>query len=240
MNKVLPGLFLVFLLLQTVYASEIRHGDNNWQIFHAFTFEGDLGAAQDGNAKALDLSGWIGGDVNRLWLKSEQKTFGQYDKKSEIQALYGRNISQFWDAQIGIRHDFSTDFSAQQPNYLTVGFEGLASYMFETNARIFLSDQGNYSARIKQEIDIFITQKLISQPYFEAEFFAQNVPNQEVKSGLAEIEAGILTRYEISRKFAPYFALRYHAKTFSTASLARNTGQRVDNFIASAGIRLRF
>ncbi|NBV28943.1 hypothetical protein EBS02_08020 [bacterium] len=106
-------------------------------------------------------------------------------------------------------------------NYLTVGLEGLAPYMFETIAQIFLSDQGNYSARFKQEVDIFITQRLIMQPYFETEIFAQDVEKLEVKSGISDLELGLITRYEISRKFAPYFALRYHTKTFGTANLAK-------------------
>lgn len=240
----LKSCLVFFLFVKIASAQDVKqgmnHGADHAQIYHAFTLEAESGQARDGKARSLDLDGWIGGDDNRLWLKSEQKTFGKYDKKSEVQALYGRNISQFWDAQVGIRHDFRTDFSSQQINYLTVALEGLAPQMFETNAQIFLSDQGNYSARLKQEVDILLTQRLIMQPYFEAEVFAQDVPKIEVKSGLAEIEAGIVTRYEISRKFAPYFALRYHTKTFSTANLARQTGERVDNFIASVGLRLRF
>jgi len=34
--------------------------------------------------------------------------------------------------------------------------------------------------------------------------------------------------------------LRYHTKTFGTADLAKQLGQRVDNFIAAVGIRLKF
>ncbi len=234
--------FIIFLFsAPIVFAAEMHHGSDHPQIFHAFTVEVDAGQdSKNMGATALDLDGWIGGDFNRLWLKSEKKTFGKYDKKSEVQALYGRNIAQFWDAQIGVRHDFSTDFSSQNVNYLTLALEGLAPYLFETNIQIFISDQGNYSARLKQEIDVLITQKLILQPYFEAEFFAQNVPKQQVKSGLAEIEAGIITRYEITRKFAPYFALRYHAKTYGTANEARSSGDMVEDFISSIGVRLRF
>jgi copper resistance protein B len=88
-------------------------------------------------------------------------------------------------------------------------------------------------------VDILITQKLIMQPYFEAEFFAQDVERIKVRSGLAEIETGILTRYEISRKFAPYFALRYHAKTFGTAHV-KNDNERINDVIMSVGIRIKF
>ncbi len=235
-------IFLISLLFlsQNVNAEEMKHGSDGPSIYHAFTAEGEIGEARDGRAKGFDLDGWMGGDDNRLWLKSEQKSFGQYDQKSEVQALYGRNISQFWDAQIGMRHDFSTDFTSNNVNYLTVALEGLAPYMFETNVQLFLSDQGNYSARFKQEVDILLTQRLIMQPYIEAEMFVQNVPKLQVKSGLAEIETGIVTRYEMSRKFAPYIAFRYHTKTGSTANLSQKLGDRVDNFIASVGLRVRF
>lgn len=241
-------IFLILFFISRTACATTHHGEEDHSkllhgssaIFHAFTIEADVGGAKDGGAKTFDLDGWIGNESDRLWLKSEQKTFGEYDRKSEIQALYGKNISQFWDAQLGVRHDFSTDFSSQNVNYLALGFEGLAPYLFETNAQIFLSDKGNYSSRIKQEIDILITQKLITQPYIEAEFFAQNVPELNVKSGLSEIEAGVLTRYEITRKFAPYFALCYHTKTSGTKDLAQKNGERVDDFILSVGLRIRF
>jgi copper resistance protein B len=237
--------FLVFCLFAKIASAQnlkegMNHGEDHQQIFHAFTVEADIGKASDGGSKGFDLSGWIGGDYNRLWLKSEKKNYGDFEEKFEAQALYSRNFTQFWDAQIGVSHDFSTDFTPANVNYLTIGLEGLAPQMFETEAQIFLSDEGNYSARFKQEVDIFLTQRLITQPYFETEIFAQNVRELEVKSGISDLEIGLMTRYEITRKFAPYFALRYHTKTFGTADLAKELNQKVDNFIIAAGIRLRF
>lgn len=219
---------------------EMNHGDDHAQIYHAFTAEADVGEARDSRSKGFDLSGWVGGDYNRLWINGEKKNYGNYEEKFEIQALYSRNFTQFWDAQIGISHDFSTDFTAQKLSYLTIGLEGLAPQMFETKVQVFLSEKGNCSARLKQEVDIFITQKLITQPYFETEIFAQDVDELEVKSGISDLEIGAETRYEITRKFAPYFAFRYHTKTFGTADLARQLSQRVDNFVVAGGIRLRF
>ena len=81
-----------------------------------------------------------------------------------------------------------------------------------------------------------LTQKLIMQPYLETEIFAQDVRKLEVESGISDFEVGVMTRYEITRKFAPYVAFRYHTKTFGTANLAKKLGQRVDNFIAVAEI----
>lgn len=236
---------LVFFLFAKVALAEdvvqgMNHGDDHQQIFHAFTVEADVGEARDGRSKGFDLSGWIGGDYNRLWLKSEKKKYGDDEEEFEAQALYSRNIAQFWDVQIGVTHDFSTDSTSQNLNYLTIGLEGLAPQMFETEAQLFLSEKGNYSARFKQEVDIFITQRLITQPYFETEIFAQDVEELEARSGISDLEFGIMTRYEITRKFAPYFALRYRTKTFGTADLAKQLSQRVDNFIVAGGVRLRF
>jgi len=236
---------VVFFLFAKIASAEdakqgMDHGGDHQQIYHGFTVEADAGEARDGGSKSFDLSGWVGGDYNRLWVKSEKKNYGKYEEKFEAQALYSKNFAQFWDAQIGVSHDFSTDFTSQNLNYFTIGLEGLAPQMFETEAQIFLSEKGNYSARLKQEVDILITQRLIIQPYFETELFAQDVNELEVKSGISDLEVGLITRYEITRKFAPYFALRYHTKTFGTADLAKQLGERVDNFIMSGGIRLRF
>lgn len=231
-------LFLILLLPKNIFAAEhAGHGEDHSQIFHSFKIETDVGSK---NSRTFDLDGWVGSDYNRLWLKSEQKTFGKYEKKSEVEALYSRNVEEFWDAQIGMRHDFRSDFSSKPTNYLTIALHGLAPYFFETNAQIFLSDDGDYSARLKQEIDILITQKLIVQPYLEAEIFAQDVDKQEVRSGITNIETGILTRYEITKKFAPYFSIRYATKTFGTANLAKQNGEKTNDFIAGIGLRLKF
>lgn len=242
MRKILLTKFfcLAFLFSQNSFADGNDHGKDHSQIYHAFTFEGDIGEARDGRSKSFDLDGWIGGDYNRLWINSEKKQYGDYEEKFEVQALYSRNVAQFWDTQIGASHDFSTDFTSNNLNYFVIGLEGLAPQSFETKVQAFLSEKGNYSFRVKQEVDVFLTQRLITQPYFETEIFAQDVDELEEKKGIADFEAGLVTRYEITRKFAPYFALCYHTKTFGTANYAKKIGERVDNFIISGGIRLRF
>ena len=217
-----------------------NHGKDHDQIFHAFTLELNAGKANNGKSKNFDFSGWIGGDYNRLWINSDKKKYGNFEEKLEIQALYSRNISQFWDSQIGISHDFSSDYSKKRVNHFTLGFEGLAPQMFETRGHILLSEKGNLSLRLKQEIDIFLTQRLIAQPFIETEIFAQEVKELEIGSGISSFEIGINTRYEISRKFAPYLGLLYHAKTFSTANLAKKKQEKVNDFILLAGLRIRF
>jgi len=224
---------LCFFIAQTALATEEhKHGGD---IFHAFRLETDLGESRDGIVYTWDFDGWIGGDTHRVWLRSEgEKLESKATEQAEYWVMYSRNVATFWDAQIGIRYD-------EQPNTtgrLVAGFEGLAPYFFETEAHVFVSEEGDISARLMQENNFLITQRLIIQPYVEINLFAQDVLDEEVGSGITDGEFGIQTRYEISRKFAPYVDVRYERKFGKTSGIAQKNGERRDDFIASLGLRL--
>ena len=227
---------LAFTLLQPAFAEEDHQHEHGGQIFHMFRLEADYGAGQDNPIASWDFDGWIGGDVNKLWLKSEGETADGETEQAEFWALYSRNIDTFWDAQVGIRQNTQPESTT----YLVAGFNGLAPYFFETEAHLFLSDEGDISARIRQENDFLITQQFILQPYLEAKLFAQDVEDQEVGAGLANAEIGLQARYEITRKFAPYVDIRYERKFGETSSIAKQHGEDNDDLIGSIGLRLMF
>lgn len=208
-----------------------QHGSEIW---HMFTLESDYGAGQEGPVASWDLDGWIGTDENKLWLKSEGEDSDGSLEQAEFWALYSRNVSDFWDAQIGLRHD------TQPTTYLALGFEGLAPYFFETEAHLFVSDEGDVSARLRQENDFLLTQHLILQPYAEISLFAQDVEEQDVGAGFSSGEIGLQTRYEMTRKFAPYIDLRYERKFGEASSIAEDEGEDNDDLIAAVGIRFMF
>ncbi len=55
-------------LIQPVMAED---GEHFQQIFHAFTLETEYGGSDNGAVASWDLDGWIGGDYNKLAVKSE-------------------------------------------------------------------------------------------------------------------------------------------------------------------------
>lgn len=229
-------LALIFSLLLPQIALAAEEHEHGSQVFHALVLETDYGAGQDGPVARWDLDGWAGSDENKLWLKSEGERNDGITEQAEAWAMYSRNIAAFWDFQAGARHD-------TQPvstSYLALGFEGLAPYFFETEAHLFISDEGDVSARLHIEKDFLLTQRLILQPYTEVNLFAQDVPEQETGAGVTEGEAGLQLRYEITRKFAPYIDLRYERTFGETSSIAKNNGEDNDDFIASGGVRLMF
>ncbi len=204
-------------------------------VFHAFQFEADIGEG-DNTVSTWDLDGWVGSDFDKLWLKSEGEIANGDRNQAEIWAMYSRNVAEFWDAQFGLRYDDEP----QSLFYLVTGFNGLAPYFFETEAHVFLSDDGDLSARLRQEHDLLITQRLIFQPYLELNLFAQDVPELDRGAGLAEGEFGLQARYEVTRKFAPYFDVRYERAFGESSQISRNEGESPEDFIVAVGLRFRF
>lgn len=205
-------------------------------LFHAFTLQVDAGQNKNDTVANWDLNGWLGGDINKLWLKAEGEQIDGNTKTSEIWAMYSRNIATFWDAQVGVRHDSQ----AESLNYLTVGINGLAPYFFETEAYLFISEKGDLSLRLREENDFLFTQKLIVKPYIEFNFFAQDIPKQQVGSGLSNAEMGMQWRYEITRKCAPYIDVRYTRLFGETRTLASAIGASTSDVITTIGLQVMF
>lgn len=184
-----------------------------------------------------DAQGWYGGDLNRLWLKSE----GEYSLEEddiegfEIEALYSRAISPYFDLQAGLRQDFDPDF---QTTYAVIGVQGLAPYWFEIDSAAYLSEAGDLTASFEAEYELLLTQRLVLQPRAELSFSAQEVPELGLGAGLTSAEAGARVRYEIDRQFAPYLGVSWHEKFGATADFARLEGEETQSVSVVLGVRL--
>lgn len=191
----------------------------------------ELQVRQGKNGYRWEGEAWFGGDINRLALKYEgEGKFGGAVDDAEFQALYSRALDPYWNLQTGIRYDVKPNPSR---TYLAVGVEGLAPYWFELAGTTFISSKGDVHFRAEGYYDQRITQSLILQPRFEANFSAQDVADIGVGSGLSEFELGLRLRYEIVREFAPYVGVEWAAKSGDTKRFARAAGEdpSVINFV---------
>jgi copper resistance protein B len=213
----------------------MAHTDHGGQIFNMIKVEADY-AGDHGGLINWDVEGWIGGDRERVWLRSEGEIEDGATETAEAQIYYGWNVDPFWDVLIGLRHDFEPETTT----YLAASLVGLAPYFFETEASLFLSDEGDLSARFKQSIDLLVTQKLIVEPHVELEAFAQDVAGRGIGAGLSKVEAGVQIRYEIERQIAPYVDLVWERKLGETASIARTAGDDVEEATLRVGLRVWF
>lgn len=186
-----------------------------------------------------DVQGWSGGDINRFWWKSEgEGAFSDGLEDAEIQALYSRAVSPFWDVQAGVRQDIRPD--GEDTTHLVFGVQGLAPHWFEVDAAAFLSTGGDLTARVEAEYDQRLTQRLILQPRVEVALAAQDIPELGVGAGLGTIEAGLRLRYEIRKELAPYVGIEWTRRLGATADFTRGRGEDIDAVRAVVGLKAWF
>jgi copper resistance protein B len=179
--------------------------------------------ARDGGAYRWDGEGSFGGDINRLFLKTEGEGSGRSGvAAAEVQTLYSRAVSPYFNLQAGVRQDIKP---TPTRTYATVGFEGLAPYWFEVSGAVFVSTRGEVLGRLEGYYDQRLTQRLILQPRVELNFAAQNTREIGIGSGVSNAELGLRLRYEITRQFAPYIGVSFDRKLGTTADYARARGQ---------------
>lgn len=193
--------------------------------------DGEDGYRWDGEA-------WFGGDINRVVVKSEgegETGFGV--EAGDVQLLYSRAISPYYDLQVGVRQDVQR---GPRRTYATVGFEGVAPYWFETEGALFLSDEGELSARLEGSYDLRLTQRWILQPRAEVNVHAEDIPELGIGSGVSNVELGLRLRYDIRREFAPYVGISFDRKLGDTADIAQAAGEDPESVSFVLGIRAWF
>jgi copper resistance protein B len=204
--------------------------------------EGDRLEYQSGEHSPLLLfegQGWWGTDANKLWIKTETEYALDNDRFEavELQTLWSHAILPFFDLQAGVRHDREPDPSR---SFGVVGIQGLAPYWFEIDAALFVSGNGDVSARLEAEYDLPLTQRLILQPRAELNLAVQSVDSLGIGGGLSDAELGLRLRYEFLRQFAPYIGLSWLRVVGRTADFARADGQDTETVSLVLGLRFWF
>ncbi len=161
-----------------------------------------------------DVQGWYGGDLHKLWWKLEGDAVDGDSAESELQLLYSRAVSAWYDAQFGIRYEDEPGETS-----LVVGLQGLAPYRFEVDTAAFLTENGDLLFSAEFERDLLLSQRLVLQPRLEFGLSAQDIAERAISSGLTETEVELRLRYEVNRKFAPYLGVSWQ-RTYGDGSRA--------------------
>ena len=214
-----------------------EHGGRTNSFVQADRFEYQRN--EGSNGIVWDGQGWIGGDYNRFWVKTEGEYLGETRKleDAEIQGLYSRPISPYFDFQAGVRQDVQP---GARRTFGVLGLQGLAPYWFEVDTALFISHEGDVSARVEAEYDLRFTQRLILQPRAELNFALQDVERLAIGSGLSTAELGARLRYEFKREFAPYVGVSWVRAVGATAGFARRGGETPSHLAVVAGVRFWF
>jgi copper resistance protein B len=193
--------------------------------------------ADHGSGQAWEGSAWIGSDLDRLWLRSEGEREDGRTEASDLEVLYGRSVSPWWDVVAGVKHEFRPGDSR---SWAALGVQGLAPYKFEVQATAYVGESGQVAATVEVEYELLLTNRLILQPLIEARLSAKDEPEYGNGSGLNTIEAGLRLRYEINRRFAPYVGVVHERAFGDTADYHRAAGKDVRDTRMIAGVRIWF
>jgi len=184
-----------------------------------------------------DNRGWIGGDLNRFWFRTEGESEDGDLSEAQAHALFGRAIHRWWDVVGGVRQDFRP---GPGRTWAAIGIQGLAPYFFDVEATAYVGSSGRTHFRIETEYDLLLINRLVLQPLIELEIFGKSDPERQIGAGLSTAEFGLRLRYEIRREFAPYAGVTWNRKFFGTADLARAAGEDTSGVRLAVGARLWF
>lgn len=192
--------------------------------------------AEPGTGQAWSGSLWLGGDVNRLRVKSSGERSGGHTRSASTEALYSRSVTPWWDLVAGARHEFQPD----SRTWGAIGLQGLAPYMFEVSAMAYVGSGGQVQLKVEAEYEVLLTNRLILQPMVEATASLEDEPEAGIGSGLGKLEAGLRLRYEVTRRFAPYIGVTHERALGNTADIARASGGHLRDTRVVAGVRFWF
>ncbi|MBL8558157.1 MAG: copper resistance protein B [Hyphomonadaceae bacterium] len=220
-------------------AREQLRVENGEVITHAVILDRLEATFDDGDeGYAWDVQGWYGGDINRFWWKSEGE--GEFDgdvEHAELQLLYSRAITPYFDLQGGVRQTYRPEGDRTD---LVLGVQGLAPYWFEVDGALFISNEGEVTARAQAEYDLRLTQRLILQPRAEVSLSAEDIPEFAIGAGVSNVLAGARLRYEITRSFAPYVGVEWSGAVGDTRDLIKANGDDPDATRVVLGVRALF
>ena len=195
---------------------------------------------EDENLAVWDGDAFYGTDELKLRWISE----GEYDTDAssfetlENQLVGQVPISEFFDAKLGVRADTPKDTDRW---YGVLGIAGLAPQWFEVDANLFVSEEGDASARFDAEYELLLTNRLILTP--SAEINAAFSEDREigVGSGLSSAEVGIRLSYDVvDRLFSPYIGIVNEQKLGNTKDLSEEEGEDTSAWFATVGFKALF
>ena len=189
-----------------------------------------------------DMQGWRGTDYEKFWVKFEGKDIkSENSGQFELQALYSKAVTAYWDLQYGVRYDRAYGSGTNDERYFgAIGIQGLAPYWFEVEPTVFIDIDGKVSARIVATYDLLFTQRLILQPRAEINVSANDLPEFGIGRGVNDFQFDLRLRYELKREIAPYIGFTWQKTYGNSAKYSQQQGNTTEFTEFVAGVRFWF
>ena len=222
------------------------------QIYAVTTMENKWLVDQQGTgALKSKLETRIGTDEHKIFIKLHLDKDEAQETELDGKVLYSRMISDFWDAQLGVRYaneKITVAHGAKDTEEKldgVLGLHGLAPYFFETDAYLYIGQDSFVGFSLETERDLLLSQKLIIKPYLELDLILNDASQYAQKTGLDRAKVGLETRYELNKKVMPFIDLAYqyrqgreHTSGQNTEFLGKIASEK--SWLYGAGLRFKF
>lgn len=219
-----------------------HHREHGGQIYQATAIKNAWIVDDDGRGSAsTELKTWVGSDKNKIFIQAHVEKAESEKTQTETKLLYSRNVADFWDVQTGVRYQYQPEQKHAQNQWdMVLGLHGLAPYFFETEAYIYAGQNQRWQLSLETTRDVLFTQKLIAQPYLNADVIFNDESSYASKSGLSKLQIGLQTRYEISKKIMPFIDVAYtYNKGLKQTELQSATDSK-KGWLYGLGLTLKF
>jgi copper resistance protein B len=181
-----------------------------------------------------DLEAWFGRTYDRVVLKAEGELESGDLAEARTELLWGHAVAPYWDTQAGVRYD-----SGAGPNrtWLAAGIEGIAPYWFDLEVTGYVGESSRTALRVDASYDMLLTQRLVLEPRFEANFYGKSDIERGIGSGLSDVTLALRLRYEVRRELAPYIGVEWVDRYGGTEKFARAAGDDPSDARIMMGLR---
>ena len=117
---------------------------------------------------------------------------------------------------------------------------GVAPYLFEVDASLFVNDDDLFNARLDVEYEYMFSQRLVLIPNLEMNLYSDDDETRGIGSGLSNVELGLRLHYEIIREISPYIGINYEKNFGDSADFISDAGEEVSDTQVVAGVSFWF
>ena len=182
-----------------------------------------------------DSRSWIGGDRNRLWIRTEGEAVDGVLDTAEAQLLFGRSFSRWWEVVAGVRFDARPTPVAHLAGGRRPG-PG-AAVPRRASDRVCRPVRPHRGAGSKSSMTCSSRSDSCCSRSSSSASPARTIRTAASAPGSAPARSGFRVRYEFRREIAPYAGVVWHRKLFGTGDSARERGGDAGGWHVVAGLR---
>ena len=221
---------LALIALPLVATAGIK--DDDW--YNAGRIDIDFGELNSQQQIGVDGQWRIGDDFNKFVLEFEGQRVANEWQEPQVQLLYSRYLSKFWDWRAGLRQGLESDGDSA----LMLGIEGLAPYWFEVEASLYLDSAGDLSFETELSYELQLTQKLVAEVFSNMTWYASDNIDELQGRGLASNDIGLGLRYEFNRNVGVYVEAYKNQIHGDSAMLRQSAGLETREQGVRVGVRI--